>query len=258
MTRIGIVSAMLALSTSALAVSTPFTFQGSLEDAGVPANGSYDLQFVVKNTTGSALSSPITLEDVAVVGGVFTVSLDFGDFYFSGVDRRLSLSVRPGASSGAFVALSPDLPINATPYALTSNDAIMAITAVEAQDVVNGSINAVDLADSAVSTQKLQNNAVTADKLASNSVSIASLIGGSGSGAISITVSANDCSEFNLNFAGAVAGDFVMVNTDPLPDDLIITAMNIPAANVVRIKACNVGPASQSVSNLGIRYISFR
>ena len=255
MTRIGFVAVVLALSTSALAVTPPFTFQGSLEDAGVPANGSYDLQFVVKNTSGTALTSVLTLEDVSVVGGVFTVSLDFGEVVFSGIDRRLGMSVRPGASSGAFVPLSPDLPINATPYSLTTNSAL---TANIADDVTDSAIDAIDIASSAVTTPKLQNDAVTADKLASNSVSIASFTGGSGSGAISISVSANDCSEFNLFFGGIAAGDFVLLNTATLPDDMIMTAINAPAADTMRIKVCNVGSTTLSVTDLAVRYVSFR
>lgn len=255
MTRIGFVLTVLALSTPVLAVTPPFTFQGSLEDGGAPANGSYDLQFVVKTTGGTPVIAPVTLEDVSVVGGVFTVTLDFGEFVFPGVDRRLGMSVRPGASSGSFVPLSPDLPINATPYSLTTNSAL---TANVADDVADSAIDAVDIASSAVTTPKLQNDAVTADKLASNSVSIASFTGGSGTGAVSFSVSANDCSEFNLVFGGIAAGDFVLLNTDPLPDDLIITALNAPAANTLRIKACNVGAASQSVTDLTVRFVSFR
>ena len=255
MTRLGFVPALLALSTSAFAASPPFTFQGSLEDAGLPANGSYDLQFVLKNATGTALSVPTTLEDVAVIGGVFTVTLDFGEAAFSGGDRRLGMAVRPGTSGGAFVPLSPDLPVNATPYSLTTNTAL---TAIVADDVIDFAIDAIDINSNAVTTVKIQDDAVTAAKLASNSVSIASFTGGSGSGAISISVGANDCTEFNLSFGGIAAGDFVLFNSDPLPDDLIITALNAPAANTLRIKACNVGSATQSVDNLGVRFVSFR
>ena len=255
MIRITFATALLAFATPAAAVGTPFTFQGTLEDAGAAANGSYDLQFVVKNTAGANVSTPVTVEDVPVVGGVFTVQLDFGAGLFTGVDRRLGMSVRPGTSTGAFVALAPDLPFNATPYAQLSNDAL---SAAVADDVIDFAIDSVDINTSAVTTDKLANDAVTADKLASNSVSIASFTGGSGSGVISLSVAANDCTEANITFGGVAAGDFVLVNTDPLPDDIIITAMNAPAAGTMRIKICNVGAASQSFTDLPIRYVSFR
>lgn len=255
MIRTTFVAALLAFATQASAVGTPFTFQGTLEDAGAAANGSYDLQFVVKTTAGAALLTPITIEDVLVVGGVFTVQLDFGDVAFTGADRRLGMSVRPGASTGTFVALAPDLPINATPYAQLSNDALQANIAL---DVVDFAIDSIDINTSAVTTEKLQNDAVTADKLASNSVSIASFTGGTGTGSISYTIGANDCDEGNITFAGVAAGDFVILNTDPLPDDVMLVAMNAPAANTVRIKICNVGNAAQTFANLAVRYISFR
>lgn len=255
MTRIGFLAALLAFSPQVFAVAPPFTFQGSLEDGGAPANGSYDLQFVVKNTSGQAQTTPLAIEDVSVVGGVFTVTLDFGEIVFNGSDRKLGVSVRPGTSSGTFVPLSPDLPMNATPYALTTNSAL---TADIANDVTDNAIDSIDINVAAVTTEKLHDDAVTADKLASNSVSIASFTGGSQSGSISATIGANDCNEYNTSFGGVATGDFVMVNTDPLPEDIIITAMNAPAANTLRIKICNVGPASQTLTDVGIRYVSFR
>ncbi|HET7843731.1 MAG TPA: hypothetical protein VFL14_06250, partial [Xanthomonadales bacterium] len=135
MNRIALATALFALGTQALAVGTPFTFQGSLEDAGVRTNGSYDLQFVVKQTGGTPVTAPITKEDVQVVDGVFTVELDFGDSVFLGADRKLGVSVRPGPSTGAFVALLPDLPVDAAPYALTSNDALAAAIADDVIDL---------------------------------------------------------------------------------------------------------------------------
>ncbi|HET7844916.1 MAG TPA: hypothetical protein VFL14_12245, partial [Xanthomonadales bacterium] len=167
--------------------------------------------------------------------------------------------------TGAFIALLPDLPVDAAPYALTSNDALSAAIAddvidlaIDTVDINNAAVTSAKLADNAVTTAKLLNDAVTVDKLASNSVSIASFTGGSGSGAISFTISASDCAEVNITFGGIAAGDFVLVNTDPLPEDVFITALNAPAANTMRIKICNVGPASQSFTNLPIRYVSFR
>ena len=163
--------------------------------------------------------------------------------------------MRPGASSGAFVSLLPDLPMNPSPFALTSNNALSANIAI---DVVDFAIDTIDINTIAVSTEKIQNDAITADKLASNSVSIASFTGGSGTGSITYTIGANDCDEGNISFAGVAAGDFVLINTETLPDDVIITGMNAPAANTVRIKICNVGTTSQTFTNLAIRYVSFR
>jgi hypothetical protein len=43
-----------------------FTYQGRLTDAGLPANGSYDLQFTLYNapTVGGVVAGPIVTNDV--------------------------------------------------------------------------------------------------------------------------------------------------------------------------------------------------
>ena len=70
-----IAALLLALSQQAAAVSTTFTYQGSLTNGGVPATGAFDLRFELIGP-GPA-QSPITLEDVPVSGGVFSVELDY-------------------------------------------------------------------------------------------------------------------------------------------------------------------------------------
>jgi len=64
-------------------VSTPlgtaFTYQGRLKDGGSPANGVYDLQFTLYADSGGAslVAGPITIEDLSLTDGYFTVQLDF-------------------------------------------------------------------------------------------------------------------------------------------------------------------------------------
>lgn len=108
-------------SARAEAVGTQFTYQGRLQDAGQPANGLYDLRFQlhdVANGTGAYTSGELTLEDVPVEDGVFSVALDFGAMAFAGDARWLSIQVRDGDSNGAFDMLSPRQAVTATPYAL--------------------------------------------------------------------------------------------------------------------------------------------
>jgi len=73
-------AALLCLTGSASALSTGFTYQGRLTDGGTPADGAYDFQFNLYAAAvgGAALTSPVTLEDVTVTDGLFTVQLDFG------------------------------------------------------------------------------------------------------------------------------------------------------------------------------------
>ncbi len=100
---------------------TAFTYQGSLQDGGSPANGAYDFQFLLFDaaTAGSQVGSTVTLNDVNVVNGLFTVQLDFGGV-FDGTALWLEVRVRAGASTGGYTILAPRQPLTATPYALYS------------------------------------------------------------------------------------------------------------------------------------------
>lgn len=107
-----------------VSLGTGFTFQGRLTDAGVPANGVYDLNFYLYDALagGSQVGPVQTAGDVAVSAGLFTVTLNFGDI-FHGAQYFLDIQVRPGASTGAYTILSPREPIGAVPnasYALTA------------------------------------------------------------------------------------------------------------------------------------------
>ncbi len=107
------------------ALGTAFTYQGRLVDGGNPANGVYDLRFTLYDAPvgGSAVGSPITVDDVAVADGLLTVQLDFGGDAFNGDARWLQVEVRPGNSTGTYTVLSPRQALTATPYALYSRTA---------------------------------------------------------------------------------------------------------------------------------------
>lgn len=104
----------------AVTVGTVFTYQGHLSDGGTPANGVYDFQIKLYDAAslGSQVGSTVTVNDKAVSGGLFTVSLDFGAGPFTGSGRWLEIGVRPGASTAAYTVLSPRQALTPTPYAL--------------------------------------------------------------------------------------------------------------------------------------------
>lgn len=147
--RIAAAFAALCVAGTSSAIGTAFSFQGTLEDGGLPANGLYDLQFQLKTAGGSNVGSPLIFEDQLVSNGVFTIELDFGSTAFAGADRRIGMAVRAGASAGAFTPLLPDLPVSTAPYAQVATDAFSALSA---DDVINGAIDEVDMANSSVST----------------------------------------------------------------------------------------------------------
>ena len=112
-------SAMLLQPATALAQGTAFTYQGRLENAGAPANGSFDLRIAIYDaaSSGSLLAGPLTNSPVSVSNGLFTVTLDFGPGVFTGPDRWLEIAVRTNGG-GAFSTLSPRQPLTPAPYAI--------------------------------------------------------------------------------------------------------------------------------------------
>jgi hypothetical protein len=96
------------------------TYQGRLLDGDLAADGLYDLQFNLYDaqTSGSQKGQTVDIEDMDVIGGYFTVDLDFGEGVFDGNPRWLQIAVRPGASTGQYTVLDPRQRIAPTPYAL--------------------------------------------------------------------------------------------------------------------------------------------
>ena len=109
--------------TTAHAQGTAFTYQGQLQNNGAPANGTYDLQFVLFNTNqfGFPAAPILTNAAVSVNNGLFTTTLDFGSSIFAGTNFWLDISVRTNGN-GAFIELSPRQPITPTPYAITAEN----------------------------------------------------------------------------------------------------------------------------------------
>ena len=127
---------ILALPNLVHAQGSAFTYQGRLTDNGNPASGTYDLRLhLASDQLGSNyLGGTMLKGGVAVTGGLFTVTLDFGAAAFNGSNRWLQMDVRTNGASG-YTALAPLQPLTPTPYA------IMAATASN----LSGSLPAAQL-----------------------------------------------------------------------------------------------------------------
>jgi hypothetical protein len=103
-------------------LGTAFTYQGRLEDASGPVNGTCDLRFTLYNSasgTTTVGNNPQTRTNVTLGDGYFTVGdLDFGASAFNGEARWMEIQVRCPAGSGSYTALSPRVALNPAPYAL--------------------------------------------------------------------------------------------------------------------------------------------
>jgi len=109
--------ALIALPATAQ-VGKAFTYQGRLTDAGSPPYGTYDVEFRLFDALvgGAQVGPTFTFNDLLVTNGLITARLDFGSVY-TGAGRWLQISVRPGASVGAFTPLAPRQELTAAPYA---------------------------------------------------------------------------------------------------------------------------------------------
>ncbi len=114
----------LAALPAVLAQGTAVTYQGQLQFNGVSPTGAYDFQFALFNasSSGAQQGPTVTVNDLGVTNGLFTTVLDFGNT-FSGADRYLQISVRPGPSVGAYSTLSPRQPLTPAPYSIYATSA---------------------------------------------------------------------------------------------------------------------------------------
>ena len=132
---------VLLLPTVIFAQTPSFTYQGRFTDGGTAANGVYDMQFKLFDSssvgTGNQLGSTITNGAVAIVNGVFTVQLNFGGAAFSGPDRFLELGVRRAGSGDPYTIMSPRQPLTSSVYAIRALSAATADSATTATSATN-------------------------------------------------------------------------------------------------------------------------
>lgn len=95
------------------------TYQGLLQEAGSEAVGIYDFQFRVFNNAGGGtqVGSTVTVDNVSITTGIFTVQLNFGETVFTGEERWLEIAVKADAS-GIYTTLTPRQQITPAPMAL--------------------------------------------------------------------------------------------------------------------------------------------
>ncbi|MGD0814922.1 MAG: hypothetical protein ABSA83_15055 [Verrucomicrobiota bacterium] len=114
---------LLALADCLPAQGTAFTYQGQLMTAGAPANGVYDLQFILYTASvGGDQTGPILTNSIAVSNGLFIVELNFGSNVFAGANYWLDIAVRTNGP-GTYAELSPRQELTPAPYAVFANTA---------------------------------------------------------------------------------------------------------------------------------------
>jgi predicted regulator of Ras-like GTPase activity (Roadblock/LC7/MglB family) len=114
-----------ALGGPGTPLGTGFTYQGKLDEDGVPRTGTCDFQFSLWDAAegGNQIGTTQTETGVALSEGLFTVDLDFGSTAFWGNARWLQIAVRCPTGSGSYTTLDPRQALTAAPYALYASKA---------------------------------------------------------------------------------------------------------------------------------------
>jgi hypothetical protein len=98
------IASIVSMGFASSLQAEPWTYRGSLNDAGKPANGAYDLRVTLLNEAKSvSVSQPITLYGVQVKDGQFAVDVDFGISLNNAPALNLKTEVQQAGSG--FVAL---------------------------------------------------------------------------------------------------------------------------------------------------------
>ena len=245
---------LLALAGPAFAVSNTFTYQGSLSDAGTPANGTYDLRFAL--LSDNAPVPPIIVEDVVVTDGVFTVELDFGSA-IDGNDFELEVGVRAGSAMGGFTILSPTTPIRPTPQAQVAGLAGEAVSvspnAVSSAGIADGSVGSADVDSTQI--QRRVGGACAEDEAirainADGTVSCETVAGGVGT--VTSVTTGSGLTGGPITGSGTIAIASGGVTSDHIQDG-IVSASDVNVDEIQRriTSTCPPGSAIRSVDNEG-------
>jgi len=157
-------SGVLGLQTAtATPLGSGFSYQGKLTQNGAPANGSFDMQFYLRDdvTGGNPVGPTNAIAPVVVTNGAFNVVLDFGPV-FAGQSLWLEIGVRTNGSVLPYTTLVPRQPLTPSPGALYAE---------LAGAVTNSAITSAMLANGAITSSKLAANAVTGAAL-TNTISL--------------------------------------------------------------------------------------
>ncbi|HEX5219676.1 MAG TPA: tail fiber domain-containing protein [Verrucomicrobiae bacterium] len=130
------------------AEGTAFTYQGRLNDTAGPANGTYDLRIrLAADPLGNDyIGAPFITNALAVSGGLFTVTLDFGAGVFTGSNYWLQVDVKTN-NAGSYTTLTPPQRITPSPYAIFANTSsnvagVILNSSLPANPTFSGAVNA--------------------------------------------------------------------------------------------------------------------
>ena len=142
------------LTVAVTAQTTSFSYQGKLTDLGTAPSATYEMEFRLFDAlaNGNQIGSSVSNANVSVVGGVFSVQLDFGQAVFTGADRYLDISIRRH-SGESFTNMVPRQKLGSAPYAIKSKSTELASNAAQLGGVAANEY----VTNSALSTNVIRN-----------------------------------------------------------------------------------------------------
>lgn len=248
----------LPLAT-AHAQGTAFSYQGRLNDGGLPASGSYDFRFrlasdsLANNYVGSAYLT----NGLAVNNGLFTTTMDFGSGVFTGSNYWLEVDVRTNGAD-SYTALTPLQALTPTPYAIMANNASNLLGTVPAAQL-SGTLQNSSLPANPTFSGTVTANAFSGSGTGLTGLNPANL--SAGTAAINITGSAATATSANAattagsattaatanNFSGALAGDV----TGTQGATVVSAVSGVTAANVAGgANAANAATSANTANTL--------
>ena len=154
---------------SARAQGTAFTYQGSLNSGGSPANGLYDFRFRLDaDAAGNTILSTVLTNSIGVTNGLFTTTMDFGAGWFNGSNYWLEIDVKTN-NFATYTALTPLQQLTPAPYAIMANSASNLLGALPAGQLSGTILN------SSLPTSPTFSGAVTAGSFSGGGANLTSL-----------------------------------------------------------------------------------
>jgi hypothetical protein len=130
--------------------------------------------------------------------------------------------------------------------------------AITTSKLADGAVTTSKLADGSVTHAKLSANSVTGGNVSNNSLTLSDLKGIDESGTIDFNLTAGGCGKLSLIVSGATAGQAAMLTwTGSVPTHVVLGPLKVVSATSIITYACNLGSTHISLSNIGVRVVTF-
>lgn len=99
-------------------VSTEVNLRGNLQQLSLPADGIFDFEVAMfDSSTGGIELGLVQLDGIVVSEGRYAFPVDFGAGRFDGGPRWIEVRVREDETTGPYEVLQPRIPVRVVPYA---------------------------------------------------------------------------------------------------------------------------------------------